>query len=169
MVPTPPNCAPFFRSANLCFVPAEDQVKITYAVSWLKGTAQRWYEPNLALRERDLPDFALYWDDFEEALKTTFGEPDPVASASYKLDHLVMKENHHINKYNVDFSELATITGYDNRALHAMCYRGLAPRIKDALAISGKPAHLERTQNQSSSPGLTLLGLWPFDTRVSNE
>ena len=143
------QCKLMFRARPRDF--AEDQVKITYAVSWLKGTAQRWYEPNLALRERDLPDFALYWDDFEEALKTTFGEPDPVASASYKLDHLVMKENHHINKYNVNFNELATITGYDNRTLHAMYYRGLAPRIKDALAISGKPATLDELRTKAQA------------------
>lgn len=87
---------------------------------------------------RDLPDFARYCDEFEEVLTTTFGEPDPVASASYKLDSLIMKYNHHINKYNVDFQELATITGYDNRALHAMYYHGLAPHIKDTLAISGE-------------------------------
>jgi hypothetical protein len=48
-----------------------------YAVSHLKGTAQRWYEPNLSLDEDDLPDHTLSWDGFEEALKTTFGEPDP--------------------------------------------------------------------------------------------
>jgi len=32
-----------------------DEVKITYAVSWLKGTAQRWYEPTLALEDHQLP------------------------------------------------------------------------------------------------------------------
>ena len=143
------QCKLMFRSRPRDF--AEDQVKITYAVSWLKGTAQRWYEPNLSLADRDLPDFALFWEDFEEALKTTFGEPDPVASASYKLDHLVMKEHHHITKYNVDFNELATITGYDERALHAMYYRGLAPRIKDALAISGKPNTLDELRTKSQA------------------
>jgi hypothetical protein len=83
----------------------DDEVKITYAVSWLKGTAQRWYEPNLALAEDDLPIYALIWDEFEEAMKTTFREPDPIASASYKLDHLAMKDSYHITKYNVDLSE----------------------------------------------------------------
>ena len=33
----------------------DDEVKITYAVSWLKGTAQRWYEPTLALEDHQLP------------------------------------------------------------------------------------------------------------------
>ena len=62
-----------------------------------------------------------------------------------------MKENHHINKYNVDFNELATITGYNNRALHAMYYRGLTPCIKDALAISGKPATLDELRTKAQA------------------
>ena len=37
----------------------DDEVKITYAVSWLKGTAQRWYEPNLALVDYDLPEYTV--------------------------------------------------------------------------------------------------------------
>ena len=129
----------------------EDQVKITYAVSWLKGTAQRWYEPTLALADDDLPDYAINWDDFEEALKTTFGEPDPVSSASYKLDQLVMKDTHHVTKYNVEFNELATITGYEERALFAMYYRGLAPRIKDSLALSGKPDTLDELRTKAQA------------------
>jgi hypothetical protein len=87
----------------------EDHVKITYAVSWLKGTAQHWYEPTLALGDDDLPDYACHWDDFEEALRTTFGEPDPVASASYKRDHLSMKDTRHVTKYNIEFNKLATM------------------------------------------------------------
>ena len=129
----------------------DDEVKITYAVSWLKGTAQRWYEPNLSLDEEELPDFALNWNDFEEALKTTFGEPDPISTASYKLDHLAMKDHYHITKYIIEFNELAAITGYDERALYSNFYRGLAPRIKDTLAISGKPTTLDELRTKSQA------------------
>ena len=143
------QCKLVFRARPHDF--ADDQVKITYAVSWLKGTAQRWYEPTLELHEDDLPDFAIFWDDFEEAMKTTFGEPDPISAASYKLDHLAMKDSHHVTKYNVDFNKLATLTGFDERALYAMYYRGLAPRIKDSLAISGKPDTLDELRTKAQS------------------
>ena len=46
----------------------DDTVKITYAVSWPKGTAQRWYEPNLALEDYDLLDFATDWATFLDLL-----------------------------------------------------------------------------------------------------
>jgi len=126
-----------------------DELKIMYAVSWLKGTAQRWYEPNLSLDEDELPDFALSWRSFEEALKSTFGEPDPVASAAHKLDNLSMKDHHHLNKYNVDFNEYSTLTGFDERALYAKYYKGLAPRIKDGLVYSGRPSTLARLRERA--------------------
>ena len=101
------QCKLVFRAHPYDF--DEDQVKITYAVSWLKGTAQRWYEPTLALADDNLPDYAINWDDFEEALKTTFSEPDPVSSASYKLDQLVMKDTHHVMSSSTSLpSSLAT-------------------------------------------------------------
>jgi len=127
----------------------DDEVKITYAVSWLKGTAQRWYEPTLALEDDQLPDFALRWDAFEDALKTTFGEPDPVNSATHRLDNLRMLDHHHITKYNVEFNEYSTITGFDERALFAKYYKGLAPRIKDGLVYSGRPDTLAELRTRA--------------------
>jgi hypothetical protein len=134
------QCRLTFRSRPNDF--ANNQIKITYAVSWLKGTALRWYEPNLVLDEEDLPDYALYWCDFEEALKATFGEPDPVTSATTKLDNLIMKDHHHITRYNVEFNEHAALMGYNDQALYTRYYKGLAPRLKDALVFSGKPTTL---------------------------
>ena len=58
----------------------DDQLKIMYAMSYLKGTAQQWFEPNLALNKLDLPDHALTWHRFEEELMATFREPNPVVS-----------------------------------------------------------------------------------------
>ena len=141
------QCKLVFRSRPHEF--RDDHVKIMYAVSWLKGTAQRWYEPNLSLDEFDLPPHALYWHAFEAALQSTFGEPDPIASATHKLDNLTMKDYHHLNKYNVEFNEYATITGFDERALYAKYYKGLAPRIKDGLVYSGRPATLARLRERA--------------------
>lgn len=143
------QCRLTFRSRPNDFT--NDQIKITYAVSWLKGTALRWYEPNLTIPERNLPDHARIWDAFEEALKATFGEPDPITSATTKLDNLTMKDHHHIARYNVEFNEYAALTGYNDQALYTRYYKGLAPRLKDALVFSGKPTTLNglRTRAQA--------------------
>ena len=52
------QCRLAFRSRPNDF--ANDQIKITYAVSWLKGTALRWYEPTLDLPDDDLPNYATH-------------------------------------------------------------------------------------------------------------
>ena len=62
-----------------------------------------------------------------------------MSSASHKLDNLRMQDHHHITKYNVDFQEYVTITGFEERALYAKYYKGLAPRIEDGLVYSGRP------------------------------
>jgi len=104
-----------------------DHAKIMFMASWLKGTAQWWFKPILALEDHKLPWYACEWEHFEDALNSTFGEPDPIASATHKLNNLVMKDYHHLNKYNVDFNEYATITGFDKHTLYAHYYKGLAP------------------------------------------
>ena len=53
-----------------------------------------------------------------------------------------MKPNQRIAKYLVEFNRLATITGWDNRALRHQFYRGLPARIKDEVSRVGKPITL---------------------------
>lgn len=127
---------------------ANDETKIMFAVSYLQGPALRWFEPNLDLDETDLPLHAYVWNAFEEELKATFGGPDPIA-ATRELENLTMKDTHHVAKYNVKFSEYSALTGYNDRALYAKYYKGLAPRIKDALALIGRPTNLDSLRNKA--------------------
>jgi hypothetical protein len=129
----------------------DDQFKITYTISWLKGTALHWYEPNLVLDKDDLPDYTLYWGAFEEALKATFGKPDPVTLATINLNNLSMKDHHHIARYNVKFNEYAALLGYNDHALYTRYYRGLVPHLKDALIYSGKPTTLNGLQTRAQA------------------
>ena len=94
------------------------------------------------LPARALPHYTTNWDAFEEALKSTFGEPDPITSATTKLDNLIMKDHHHITRYNVEFNEYSILSGYNDQALYTQYYKGLALCIKDALVFSGKLATL---------------------------
>ncbi len=60
-----------------------------------------------------------------------------------------MQDHHHITKYNVDFNEYATITGFDEWALYTKYYKGLAPRIKDGLVYIGCPDTLTDLRTQA--------------------
>jgi hypothetical protein len=105
----------------------------------------------LDLDEFELPLIATDWDTFKEALKTMFGEAAPVASASHKLDNLMMKDHHHLNRYNVKFNKYATIMGFDQKALYAKYYKGLAPCLKDALIYCRHPATLSTLCTQAQA------------------
>ena len=105
-----------------------DHAKVTYAQSYLKGMALKWFEPDL-LRFAD-PDARPYWmsnwQEFVIELQTTFGPHDPVADAEHQLDHLRMKDTHHINRYVVDFNRIMSqIRGYSDGTLQHHFYTGL--------------------------------------------
>ena len=114
-------------------------MEIMFAILWLLGTTLQWYEPNLKLKDYELPNFTLNWEVFKETLKTAFSKPDPEATAAHKLGNLTMRDIHHVTRYGIDFNKYAVLTGFDKRALSTMYYKGLAPLIKDGLVYSGHP------------------------------
>ena len=122
-----------------------DHAKVTYAQSYLKGMALKWFEPDL-LRFAD-PDTHPYWmSDWQEfviELQTTFSPHDPVANTEHQLDHLHIKDTHCINRYVVDFNRIASqIQGYGDGALQHHFYTSLPDQIKDEISRVGKPKTL---------------------------
>ncbi|KIM50097.1 hypothetical protein SCLCIDRAFT_34661 [Scleroderma citrinum Foug A] len=72
------------------------------------------------------PLWMTSWCEFIIELQTTFGPHDPVADAEHQLDHLCMKDTHHINRYVVDFNQIMSqVWGYGDGALHHHFYSGL--------------------------------------------
>jgi hypothetical protein len=78
------------------------------------------------------------WTTFVSDLRSNFGTIDPVGDAEEELDHLRMKENHHILRYNVDFNRLSALVQWGDPALCHCYYKGLAERIKDILSQQPK-------------------------------
>ncbi|KAG6327773.1 hypothetical protein ID866_11316 [Astraeus odoratus] len=118
--------------------------KVGFALSFLKGIALTWFEPNLldAIPGAD-PAWADDYSEFVIKLTTNFGPHDPVGDAEHQLDNLSMKDSSHINKYIIEFNYLATqVCGYREGALHHMFYNGLPDYIKDRITHIGKPPHL---------------------------
>lgn len=62
----------------------EDLPKILYAISFLKGQAFSWIEPQL---QEGQPNFQN-WNEFRKALEASFGDPDPVETARIRLYNL---------------------------------------------------------------------------------
>lgn len=120
-----------------------DSKKVTYAISYLKGTALQWFEPYL-LEKSHLPP-PLFMSDFEhfkEELTVNFGPYDATGAAEHDLENLRMPDNGRITKYITQFSRLATQVRWGTDALRYQFYKGLPARLKDRISEVGKPANI---------------------------
>ena len=68
--------------------------------------ALEWFEPDLlGVDDPDAhPLWMTSWHEFVIELQTTFSPHNPVANAEHQLNHLCMKDIHHVNHYVVDFN-----------------------------------------------------------------
>ena len=74
-----------------------DWAKVTFAQSYLKGMALKWFKPDLLGMEGPdaCPLWMTSWREFIIELQTTFSPHNPIANAQHQLDHLCMKDIHH--------------------------------------------------------------------------
>ena len=66
------------------------------------------------------------WTEFITELDKLFGEPNLAQSSEHTLWSLKMQENHHINKYMIEFLEHTTYTRWNDVPLYGEFYWGLA-------------------------------------------
>jgi hypothetical protein len=126
-----------------------DRAKVTFAQSYLKGTALEWFEPDLLASDDDEPPAWLDdYDQFLFELTQNFGPHDPVGDAEAQLEQLQLRDGQRIMKYIVEFNRLATLVrGWGDGALRRQFYNGLPSRIKDEVCRQGKPGTLLELKN----------------------
>ena len=90
------------------------------------------------------PSIRSNWGKFVVELDKLFSEPDMAQASERALRSLKMQENHHINKFMIEFAEHAAFTGWNNVTLYGKFYRGLAEQIKDQLLNFNRPLMLEK-------------------------
>jgi len=133
-----------------------DRAKVMFAQSYLKGMTLEWFEPDL-LNSGDPADRLRWmhsWVHFVAKLQSTFGPHNPIADAEHQLEHLRMKDAHHVMWYIVDFNCLASqVQDYGDGALRRLFYSGLPDHLKDKIAQVSKP--------------LTLHGLWALCQEIN--
>jgi Zinc knuckle./Retrotransposon gag protein. len=118
----------------------EDNDKVNYALSFLRGTALEWFEPDILDPDDDNPpEWLSDYKAFVKELKDNFGLFDPTGDAEDRIETLHMRDNQRITKYNVEFNRLASLIEWDDAALCHKYYQGLPTRIKDDMARVGKP------------------------------
>ena len=119
-------CNLYFRN-NSAY--SDGGAKITFALTLLRGTALEFFEP--LLMSNDPLAWENDWEEFVKLLRSQFGPIDPTADAADSIDNLHMKDNQRILKYNIEFTCLATQTGWDNSVLCHCYYSGLANLLED--------------------------------------
>ena len=117
-----------------------DSAKVTYALSYLKGTALDWFEPGLMAL--DEPRWLNSYSAFLSELKLNFGPHDPEGEAEAELENLRMRDGARITGYMVNFNRLAARIQWGSSALKRQFYNGLLSRIKDEIARVGKPDNI---------------------------
>jgi len=81
-----------------------DIVKINFAMTYLTGVAQDWFEVGLNQEDQGiLQDWLSDWNLFVNKLHQHFGLSDLIGKAANMLDNLCMKPSDKISTYNVDF------------------------------------------------------------------
>ena len=124
-----------FRSSPRTY--ALDRDKVTYALSYLKGTALEWFEPGL-LDYLDEPDWVSDFSEFEDELKTNFGAYDPLGNAEARLETLTMRDDKPCAVYLSEFQKLAAQVRWGDDALRRQLYSRLSTRLKDKVSEAGK-------------------------------
>jgi len=119
-----------------------DIAKINFAMTYLTGVAQDWFEVGLNQEDQGiLQDWLSNWNLFVDELCQHFGLSDPVGEAVNMLDNLCMKPSDKISTYNMDFMCYASQLGWRNSVLCHCYYQGLPNRIQDPISTweQGKP------------------------------
>lgn len=120
-----------------------EEKKVTYGISYLKGTALQWFEPYLLESDSETPPvFMSNYEAFQDELRVNFGPYDASGAAEHDLMNLRMSDNHRIAKYITQFTRLATQVRWGNAPLRYRFYDGLPNRLKDRISEVGKPATL---------------------------
>jgi len=81
-----------------------DIVKINFAMTYLTGVAQDWFEVGLNQEDQSIfQDWLSDWNLFVDELHRHFDPLDSIGEAANMLDNLHMKPGDKISTYNVDF------------------------------------------------------------------
>jgi len=123
-----------------------DIAKINFAMIYLTGVAQNWFEVGLNQEDQGiLQDWLSDWNLFVDELHRHFGLSDPVGKVASMLDNLRMKSGDKISTYNVDFMHYAFQLGWGNSVLCHRYYQGLPNWIQDPISTreQGKPTSFQ--------------------------
>jgi len=126
----------------------DDESKVTFVLSYLKGSPQDWFQSELnhAMTSRQLPDWFATYRTFMDELQHLFGPRDPITNAMNSLESLKPRDSRKATRYTIDFNRYARKTGWNKQVLSHQFYKNLPDRLKDEIAHIRKPTTLKTLQ-----------------------
>ena len=131
-----------------------DEDQVLEIASLLTGDAKEWFEPvlrdytNNAEDDRGEDTNRLFerYVNFEETLRSMYGNSDEARSAAQKL--LTFKQKGSASHYTSQFKQLAAKTGWtDDETLIDTFYRGLKDTVKDELVVRDRLQTFDKYTN----------------------
>jgi len=113
-----------------------DTAKISYAASYLSGSAADWFEPHLN-KATGAIRFTIH-EAFVRALKNGYDDPDTRATAERKL-HNLKQGNEDCLAYHAEFCTYATTLNYDDMTKISLFSNGANQDLKTALSYQASP------------------------------
>ena len=115
----------------------------TFAITYLRGRAQKWVEPFLKKymegpNDNDNADVKLWMESmarFRIEIRRMFGPSNEANAATRIIQHLQQKKS--ASEYSTQFQQYAAKTDWDDTALMVMYKRGLKENVKDELMRHG--------------------------------
>lgn len=127
-----------YISGNPTLFP-DDTTKVTFAVSYLRGPAFKWYEPHL---HREIDPIRHNFDLFVNELIKNLGDPDRLRNLTKELQNL--RQTGSAADYMSKFYQVSAFLEWNDQALRGQYYTGLKADVKDALAyVNEDPASLK--------------------------
>lgn len=127
-----------------------EEDKVLFASTYLRGTAERWFEPYLnehlhkpkTAQSQTTKDMFNDYSKFVTHLKRAFNDVDEVRQATQKIMGIQQKGS--VADYTSNFRQAAAfLEGWSDQAQRDHFYKGLKPNIKDAMAFHSYPEKLD--------------------------
>jgi hypothetical protein len=129
---------------------ADDESRVTFALSYLKSTPLDWFQTELShglTSGGKFPAWFTSYPMFIAELQHHFGPRDPINDATTALESLRYKDSSKAARYTLEFNRHSRRTGWNDAALTRLYYKALPDRLKDEIARIGKPTDLLELQD----------------------
>jgi hypothetical protein len=127
----------------------DEDDKVLCAAGLLTGRAAEWFEPILRNflgddddQKKETKVIFGDFDEFEDSLKLTFGNPDEKRQAERQL--LALRQTGSAGWYAAEFKRISAKLNWGDEALIVQYYKGLRDDVKDDISRGKRPDKLHK-------------------------